>query len=133
MTDRPQAELEALIIIAEENYAHARDHEHLRAQVTSTLVGAAFILIGLGISKDGAGKVTFVAIFSILIGLLNVMLVFIHNNRFDRHVSIARNARRMIATVEAGTDLPRRLSLSTAWLMVASLPVFAGVVLLFPT
>ncbi len=121
-------ELQVLMLAAEENYAHARDHENLRAQVTATLVAAAFVLIGLAIDKVLVGpKLVFVAGSAILIGLLNLMIVRIHNNRFDRHVSIARNARQRIAEVNIESDVPKKMSLSRAWQVVASLPIGAGI------
>ena len=132
-TDLVEARLQALILIAEENYAHARDHENLRAQVTATLVAASFVLIGLTLDKDLTQltglRLTYVGLFSVLIGVLNVVLVLIHNNRFERHVSIARDARRKIYNVEAVTTIPKFLSLSRAWLTVASLPAWAGAAL----
>ena len=129
-TDLVEARLQALILIAEENYAHARDHENLRAQVTATLVAASFVLIGLTLDKELTGlRLTYVGLFSVLIGVLNVVLVLIHNNRFERHVSIARDARRKIYNVEAVTTIPKFLSLSRAWLTVASLPAWAGAAL----
>ena len=131
MSNQTDVDREVLILIAEENYAHARDHEHLRAQVTAILVAAAFVLIGLAIGKDlDRRELRYVAALSILIGLLNVVLVVIHNNRFDLHVSIARDARHRISAVEAETKISKRFSLSAAWQLVASLPVLAGLGLL---
>jgi len=131
MAERSEGELEALLLTAEENYAHARDHEHLRAQVTATLVAAAFVLVGLALDKGVVGaKLVYVAVLAILIGVLNILVVVIHNNRFERHVSIARNAKRKVTTLEVGTDIPKRFSLSATWLVVASLPAVAGVGLL---
>ena len=40
-----QAQL--LIEYGNEHYAHARDHEHLRGQITAILSASAFILIGI--------------------------------------------------------------------------------------
>ena len=132
MSHQPETDLQALVLIAEENYAHARDHEHLRAQVTSTLVAAAFVLIGLAIGSNLHGaKLVYVAVLSISIGLLNVVLVLIHNNRFDRHVSIARDARRRISSVEAEASVSKLFSLSAEWRLEACLPVLAGVGLYF--
>jgi len=131
MSDIPNDEKAALLLTAEENYAHARDHENLRAQVTATLVAAAFILVGLAIDKGAVGsKLIYVSVLSILIGTLNVVVVAIHNNRFERHVSIARAAKRKISTVEVGTDVKKLLSLSLAWIVVACLPIIAGIGLL---
>lgn len=131
MTEPNQAKLEVLKLIAEENFAHARDHEMLRAQVTSTLVAAAFVAIGLAIDKNVTGQVlTFVGVGAIVIGLLNVIVVAVHNNRFDRHVSIARIARGQIDSVEVDTNIPKLLNLSYLWMLVACLPIFAGIGLL---
>ncbi len=124
--------LEALKIVAEENYAHARDHEQLRAQVTALLVAAAFVLIGLAIDKATDPLTSrSVAGMALMIGILNVLVVVIHNNRFDRHVEIARHARREIYPLDDFN--PKRgklLSLSTAWIAVATLPIVGGFVLL---
>jgi hypothetical protein len=131
MSDSEARELQVLMLAAEENYAHARDHESLRAQVTATLVAAAFVLIGLAIDKGVVGpKLVFVAGSAVLIGILNLMIVRIHNNRFDFHVSIARNARQRIAEVKIESDIPKKMSLSAAWQVVAALPIAAGIGLL---
>jgi hypothetical protein len=45
-----------LLAVAQENYEHARDHENLRAQVTATLVAAAFVLIGLSLDREPAPR-----------------------------------------------------------------------------
>lgn len=120
--------IHAWTITAEENYAHARDHEHLRAQITAILVAAAFVLIGLTIDKDvSSSTCVYVALFSILIGSLNIYLVKIHNNRFDRHVEIARNAKSKIADLEHFEPHTKKTySLGNAWIIVASLPIGAG-------
>lgn len=131
MTEMSDRELAALQMIAEENYAHARDHENLRAQVTAILVAAAFVLVGLALDKGAIGvKLIFAAIFAILIGVLNIVLVFIHNNRFDMHVSVAENARKKIADLHAPREVKKKWSLYKAWLVVASLPILAGLGLL---
>jgi hypothetical protein len=129
--DKAERELDALRLTAEENYAHARDHESLRAQVTSMLVAAAFVLIGLAIDNVEGVKRYYVAALVILIGVLNLLVIYIHDNRFDRHVSIARNAKSKISRVEVVADVPKKLSLSAAWQLVASLPIAAGIGLLF--
>ena len=120
--------IQAWAITAEENYSHARDHEHLRAQITAILVAAAFVLIGLAIDKQSANStLVYIAISAIAIGIINVHLVRIHNNRFDRHVEIARNAKSQIATLkEYKPTLEKKFSLSAAWIIVASLPIIAG-------
>lgn len=125
-------QLEALKIVAEENYAHARDHEQLRAQVTALLVAAAFVLIGLAYAKDAeATTIRYAAGMAISIGVLNVGAVLIHNNRFDRHVQIARNARNLIFQLEDfKPSLEKRGSLSAVWVAIAALPIFGGCVLL---
>jgi hypothetical protein len=123
---------EVLRLIAEENYAHARDHEQLRAQLTSTLVAAAFVLIGLVVGNQVHGPASiYASALVMLLGLLNIALVVIHNNRFDMHVSIARTARAQLHDVEIASGVQKRWSLSVAWLIVASFPVFAGIGLLF--
>lgn len=134
--DNEDNKIQAWIITAEENYAHARDHEHLRAQITAILVAAAFVLIGFAIDKKSTNStLVYVGIFSILIGVLNVYLVRIHNNRFNRHVEIARNAKSKIAVLDDFEPmLEKKYSLSNAWVIVASLPIIAGlglIVLIF--
>jgi hypothetical protein len=123
-------EFHALLLTAEENYAHARDHEMLRAQITTILVSAAFVLIGLGLDKLEGTKLVFIALVVILIGALNLWIVCIHNNRFDRHVSIAREAKKQIADVTVQAGVAKRHSLALAWSLVACLPIIAGVTLL---
>ena len=120
---------QAWLLTAEENYAHARDHEHLRGQITAILVAAAFILIGLAVDK-GSDRSTliYVGISAVSIGALNVYLVLIHNNRFAMHVDIARNAKSKIAQLEEYIPkIRKRFSLGGAWCLVACLPIFAGV------
>jgi hypothetical protein len=69
MSDSEARELQVFMLAAEENYAHARDHESLRAQVTATLVAAAFVLIGLAIDKGVVGpKLVFVTGSAVLSG-----------------------------------------------------------------
>lgn len=130
--ERKQETIAVLTLIAEENYAHARDHEQLRAQVTSMLVGAAFVSISVAIDKAwNDSRLLYVAIAVILIGLLNVVVVVVHNNRFDRHVSVARIARTQISSVAIDSPIPKLLSLAALWVIVASLPIIAGCALLF--
>ena len=96
--DPEDNKIHAWTITAEENYAHARDREHLRAQITAILVAAAFVLIGLTLDKDGSSSTcVYVAFSAMLIGSLNIYLVKIHNNRLERHVEIARNAKSKIS------------------------------------
>lgn len=122
--------LKAQEITAIENYAHARDHESLRAQVTAILVAAAFVLIGLALDKLSGTRLIYVSVAAIVIGSLNIWLVILHNNRFDRHVAIAREAKSQISVVEAGTNLRKFGNLGASWLLVAALPVMAGLALL---
>ena len=90
------------------------------------------MLIGLAMGKDVTElRLTYASILVVVIGLLNVVLVVIHNNRFDMHVSIARAARQKLSDVEVSSQIQKRWSLSTAWLIVASLPILAGVGLYF--
>jgi positive regulator of sigma E activity len=119
---------QVLVLTAEENYAHARDHEHLRAEVTAILVAAAFVLLGLALDKDLQGAtLVYVSALVVIIGVLNVMLVVIHNNRFEWHVSIARAAKDQLGSVDAVSTVTKKLNLAAAWLVVASLPIVAGV------
>ena len=128
-----ESEIQALIITAEENYAHARDHEHLRAQVTAILVSAAFVLIGLAIDKLEGLILYFVSALAIVIGLLNIRLIKLHTNRFDRHVDIARQAKAKLEGQSAVTNITPSIekigSLENTWLLVATLPVIAGITL----
>lgn len=122
---------QALNLIAQENYAHARDHEHLRAQITSILVAGSFVLTGL-LGQDNIDLHLKVAgcIICILMGVLNFLIVLMHNNRFERHVDIARQARNQISEVKIETKIPKFGSLNTTWLVVASLPAFSGLAFL---
>lgn len=117
---------QALTILAEENYAHARDHEHLRGQVTSILVAASFVLIGTSIRDLSGPAAIVVAFLSISIGVLNIWVVLIHNNRFDNHVESARDARSQISDVGTTTKSEKLGSLSGVWLCIAGLPVLGG-------
>lgn len=130
-----ESEIQALIITAEENYAHARDHEHLRAQVTAILVSAAFVLIGLAIDKLEGPMLYFVSALAIIIGLLNIELIKLHTNRFDRHVDIARQAKAKLEGQSAVTSITPSIkkigSLENVWLLVATLPVIAGIILVW--
>lgn len=133
----PSASLQNLTITAEENYAHARDHEHLRAQITAILVAASFVLVGLAIDKEpGSSAVTFMIIAVAVLSLTNVSLVFMHNNRFERHVDIARQAKDEILKLD-GSTAPAELTfsfeperkkwgaLAITWVFVAALPILA--------
>lgn len=128
-----EARQQALLLTAEENYAHARDHEHLRAQITSILVGASFVLLGLAVSGQiKPHAILFSSAISILIGILNVWLVILHNNRFDRHVDIARKAKHLLTGDESlnlDSKIHKRGSISTTWTLVASLPILGGLCL----
>jgi hypothetical protein len=61
---------EVLIQYMNEHYAHARDHEALRGQITSILCAAAFVLIGLVLEKEVPGRVLVaVGIVTIILGI----------------------------------------------------------------
>lgn len=119
---------QVLILIAEENYAHARDHEHLRAQITSILVAGSFVLIGL-LGQDNIDQHLKIAgcVICIIMGVLNFLIVLMHNNRFERHVDIARQARKQISDVKIETQIQKIGSLDKTWLAVACLPAFFGI------
>jgi hypothetical protein len=131
MDHKTTGETEVLLLTAEENYAHARDHEHLRAQVTSTLVAAAFVLVGLALNANlSPAKLAYVAAMTLLIGILNVVVVIIHDNRAERHISIARCAKHQIANVTAEGKVRKLMNLSLVWRLIAGLPIIAAVGLL---
>ena len=84
-----------LLLTAEENYGH----EHLRAQVTSILVAASFVLIGLALDKGAqVNRLYFAAVAAIALSILNTMVVVAHTYRFQRHVEIARSVREAAAS-----------------------------------
>ncbi len=124
-------DIQILLLIAEENYAHARDHEHLRAQITSILVAGSFVLLGL-LGQDNIEPQLKVAgcIGCILMGVLNFLIVLMHNNRFERHVDIARQARNQVSEIRIETKITKFGSLASAWLVVASIPSLLGLILL---
>jgi hypothetical protein len=127
MEEKTNAEMQVLALLAEEHYAHARDHEHLRAEVTTILVAAAFVLIGLAVDKSACGaRLYYVALLSVLIGVLNLCVAAVHESRFKRHVKAAREARSQIAIVDIRLEEDKFLDLGIAWLFVAALPIFAG-------
>ena len=71
----PNAMLQLLTLTAEENYAHARDHEYLRAQITSILVAASFLLIGPVLGKDFSHhQLIFVILIVFVVSALNLRL-----------------------------------------------------------
>lgn len=122
---------QALNLIAQENYAHARDHEHLRAQITSILVAGSFVLLGL-LGQDNINQyLKITGCFDcILLGVLNFLIVLMHNNRFERHVDIARQARNQISEVKIDTKIQKFGSLNVTWFIVASIPTLLGLVFL---
>lgn len=125
-------EIQALTLTAEENYAHARDHEHLRAQITSILVAASFVLTGLSLDKDVLEiNKYFAAALNVAIGILNIHLITIHSNRFDLHVDVARQAKKILdsngKTKGIRPTIEKRGNLKAAWILVASLPIIIGV------
>ena len=147
MTKLSDAQVQALVLTAEENYAHARDHENLRAQVTSMLVAAGFVLIGLSLDKSVTGpKLQFAAVLSVVLSIVNVILVVIHGNRFDLHVQRARNAKARLLLVKSeepeskpddagpaekkSKGVEKKGSLSFWWTFVACLPGIGGLFLL---
>lgn len=116
---------QALNSIAQENYAHARDHEHLSKRITSILVAGSFVLLGL-LGQDNINqhlKITgcFVCI---LLGVLNFLIVLMHNNRFEWQ------ARNQISEVKIDTKIQKFGSLNVSWLIVASIPTLLGLIFL---
>ena len=125
-----EEERQALVITADENYAHARDHEHLRAQVTSILVAASFVLVGLALDNLTAEKLIYMSCILILLGILNILLVFTHTNRFKMHVDVARQAKSRLAEVSITSGVSKKFSLTALWYVLASTPVVSGLGLL---
>jgi hypothetical protein len=81
---------EVLIEYMNEHYAHGRDHEHLRSEITTILCAAAFLLIGLVLEKSNNGIIigaVGAAVF--VLGMLNFAINRIHQNRFRAHVAVA--------------------------------------------
>jgi Tryptophan-associated transmembrane protein (Trp_oprn_chp) len=130
---------EVLIEYMNEHYAHARDHEALRAQITSILCAAAFVLIGLAISKDApAGWVrAVVGIVVIALGGMNIWINWLHNNRFDAHVAAADKIledlgnKDQINAARSKFKQIKKGSLSATWYSVPILVCVAGVLLVF--
>lgn len=125
-----EEERQALVITADENYAHARDHEHLRAQVTSILVAACFVLVGFALDKMTAENQIYMSCILILLGILNILLVFTHTNRFKMHVDIARQAKARLAEVSITSNVSKKISLTALWYILASTPIVSGLGLL---
>jgi hypothetical protein len=150
MTEDRQSLQTVLALYAEEHYAHARDHEYLLAEITAILTAAALVVIGLAMNNNLTGDfLNVTAILAIIIGLLNAWLIWLHNNRFKMHVSIAQQARwrmTMLALgedwkgrekpsedpcdIEPEADKKKRGSLAGSWIAVSFPPVIAGVYLL---
>lgn len=79
-----------LIEYMTEHYAHARDHEHLLAQITSILSAASSVLIGLAV--DGFPHTLVLGgmgLLVVLISVLNLRLNWLHRNRADAHMEAA--------------------------------------------
>ena len=123
--------IQVLNLIAEENYAHARDHEHLRAQITSILLAGCFVLIGL-LGQDSIDQYLKITGFIIctLMGVLNFLIVLMHNNRIERHIDVARQARNQISEVIIETKISKFGSLNQTWLVVALIPSLSGLIFL---
>ncbi len=127
--------LQYLTTITEEHYAHARDHEHLRAQITSILVAATFLLIGFAIEANVGSKAkVFISAAATVLSVINVLVVLMHNNRFKRHVDMGDDGMAKILGLVEGddsvslpeTDRKKRGSLAATWVVVAALPMIAG-------
>lgn len=136
---------QALLAYAEENYAHARDHEHLRAQVTSILSAGSTVLFGFGLERLGTSSQTALltgAVVAVL-GLLNLRLNFLHNNRFEAHVAAANAALRgvegrsnegpdgevNIQKCRDAFDKIKRGSLSMTWNFLPLLMIVLGIII----
>ncbi|MEM7130451.1 MAG: hypothetical protein AAF702_29265 [Chloroflexota bacterium] len=139
------AMLQLLTLTAEENYAHARDHEHLRAQITSILVAAGFILIALTFDKNlSITQLLFIVLIVFVVSAVNLRLVQLHTNRFKMHVAVADQAQEKIAEMVVGYDasnceellstirnrpILKQGSLASTWAWVAMLPFIAVILL----
>lgn len=127
--------IQMLLAYANEHYAHARDHEHLRSQVTAILSAASMVLVGLGLEKLDASSPQIAVIGLIVIGLgaLNLRLNFLHKNRFDAHVAAARAS---MEALEGGAeciknsrkafDAVKRGGLSKTWNMLPVAMILLG-------
>ena len=148
MTDNRKGLQTVLGLYAEEHYAHARDHEYLRAEITAILAAAAFVVIGFATNLTGELR-SVAAVLAIVISLLNTWLIWLHNNRFDMHVSIAQQARWRMTMLALGEDWKGRKrqsedpceispeagkkkqgNLGFSWMAVSLLPSVAGAYLL---
>ena len=89
-TEKQHLWIPYLTTYAQEHYAHARDHEHLRAQITTILVAGAFVFIGLGVEKDLEWWKILLPVF--VLTMVNWRVVSMHNNRFKRHVEMGHYA-----------------------------------------
>lgn len=133
-----------LALYAEENYAHGRDHEHLRAQVTAILTAAGFVTVGLALGQDAAMAAReYTMVAATALSALNLWLIALHTNRFDWHVAKAREARRRMTLIAVGDSWAQHEGqptidpcdiepkgkakkwgcLATSWSLVALLPV----------
>ncbi|WP_461427938.1 hypothetical protein [Gymnodinialimonas sp.] len=92
---------ELLLASANEHFAHGRDHEHLRGQITAIISGAAGVLLGLALDEgnrtdlflptcaDRDPDFSIVYVSAIALCLLNVRLIALHNRLFDAHTRTA--------------------------------------------
>jgi hypothetical protein len=133
---------EVLLAYMNEHYAHARDHEDLRGQITSILCAAAFVLIGFAGTGTGKPVVLLAAgLIAAALGLLNLQLNGLHESRFDSHTRVARAIRddferrlwvvgvAAIRPSEARKEFKKRGDLSATWDRVPMLVIASGVLL----
>lgn len=98
--------IQALTIYATEHYGHARYHEYLRSQVTSILSASSIVLFGFAIEQLEKSPMiaTFAGAVVLILGILNLVLNFLHSNRFRTHVSAAQAALRGVEGSDASGD-----------------------------
>lgn len=84
---------DVLIEYMNEHYAHAPDHEHLRSQITSVLCASAFVVIGISLEKLAGIRLGVAGIIVLSMGVLNLILNDLHNNRAEAHIKTARSVR----------------------------------------
>ncbi|MBO9408816.1 hypothetical protein J7399_15375 [Shimia sp. R9_1] len=133
---------EALLAYANEHYAHARDHEHLRSQVTAILSAGSIVLLSVAIDKFRTDSLlTIIAsIMVVLLGALNLRLNILHSNRFRAHVNAAQKALKgvegtsdkdtiTIAACRSVFEEAKKGSLSSTWNLLPWLLMILGLCL----
>ena len=85
---------EFLTIYLNEHYAHARDHENLRAQVSSILSASSIFLMGILSVRDAPARHILAASGLVcILSLLNLVMNWLHSNRAKAHIDTAGEIR----------------------------------------